>query len=674
LGLPDLYDINYTAKPAPVGKYCLMASGSSGGNPMGSIPAHMCAWCKAQIGWITPTEISTAGSFTIDDVHTHATNCSYKVSIPESLEHFFITNRWMDADIQFAGMPARFDGGLLVYHVDDNYSSSNDGRSDFWRVIIEDATPGDGYDLANGGFGASVNDNFGRFTDPNTDSNYHDSGITLYDISHQGEQMSFSVSFSSVLMLRDYQLVSLGGNRYALNLSIENITHIPAANLNLDISTTAGNVTFENSQVELGSVNPNTTVSTLTPFIFKTTDDVSGFATFTIVASGPSFQGKNIPFSVPINPARVLLVDDDHTKGAEANLDQYWLEGMDQTGISYQVWTTWQNEYPRTGMMNVYDLIVWCDGKGTSAVPKSPGALDIIEDYLDSGGDLIWSSQEFLFAEYGMPDDQDHILTEPGDFAREYLHILELEHDEYFYHATGVAGTITEGMNLELVDVISEDPTGEIGTFYWWPDEFITDGTCISILAAGDHEWPYANDPDSNWTDDQVDNALINESCAMLYQGQHRIMFMAASLHGITTNEASTPNTRQEFFSRIFTWFGVTPSEPGLDIDVNDPMLLAGDLCHVTLKVFNPGPARSVNTFVAMEAYGLWLFGPTWTEEASFYPMDLLAANTLIFDIFPEFAWPAGAGAGSVTMWSVMLDGDTGAMLGNYDFTPLSWM
>jgi len=675
LGLPDLYDINYTTKPAPIGKYCLMAEGSSGGNPRGSIPGHMSAWCRSQVGWITPTEITSAGTYTIDDVHTHSTNCSYSISIPESKESFFITNRWMDADIHFAGLPARFKGGLLIYHVDDNYSFSNDGRNDFWHVIIEDGTPGDNYDLANAGFGAPDPDSFGRFTDPNTDGNYHASGITISNISAMAESMTFDVAFSPVILLRDYNLIPLGGNRFSLSVTVENVTDYPADNLNLNVATTAGNVSFTTDQVVLGSLAGHEKTTQSTPFVFETTDDISDFATFTIVASGPSFQGKDIPFTIPVNPARILLVDDDHTKGADADLDQYWQEGLDQTGISYQVWTTWKNEYPWTGMLNVFDLVIWCDGKGTSAVPKADGALAIIEDYLDSGGDLLWSSQEFLFAQYGMgPDDQDHILTEEGDFAREYLHILELEHDEYFYHATGVAGTITDGMNLELIDVVSEDPTGETGTFYWWPDEFVTDGSCIPILKAGNHEWPYANDAPESWTDDQADNALINETCAMLYQGQHRIMFMSASFHGITTNSAASPNTRQEFLSRVLAWFGITPSEPGLDIDVNSPMLLAGDPCHVTLKLFNPGAARSVNTFIAMEVYGQWLFGPGWTEDVTPYPMDLLASNTMTVDVFPVFDWPAGVGAGTITMWSVMVDADTGAMLGNYDFTPLSWM
>jgi len=678
LGLPDLYDINYTSKPAPVGKYCIMASGSSGGNPMGSTPAHMSAWCKTQVGFADLTEITTPGTYTVNDVNTHATGSAYTIAVPDSLESFLVTNRWMDAPIQFAGMPARFKGGLLIYHVDDTYDFSNDGRTDFWHVVIEDAVPGDGYDLANGGFAAGVNDNFGRFTDPNTDGNHHPSGITVYDVTAMGEQMSFKVAFSPVMLMRDYQLISLGGNRYALNVTLENVSQIAANNLVLDIATDATNVTFEVSHLDLGTVAANSMATTGNSFVFQTTDNISSFETVTITSTGTDFQGKPIPITIPINPAKVLLVDDDNTKGAASDVEQYWMEGLDPTGIEYQVWETWTLDFPASGMLNAYDLVIWCDGTSTQTVPKHNGnGLEIIEQYLDAGGDLIWSSQEFLYSEYPMKgDDDDHFLTEPGDFAREYLHILELEHDEYFYNVTGVPGTFTDGMNLGLVDMVSGDPTGQTeGEYNWWPDEFLTDGTCIPILTSNGHEWPYPQTGDyyDYFQDDLVDDVLVQGTCAMVHQGQHRLMFMAAPLHGITTDPAASPNTRQEFLRDILNWFGVSLTEPGLDIDVNDPEILAGDTCHVTLKLFNPGTTRSVNTFIAMEAYGDWFFGPGWTTEATFYPMDIESGTTTL-DVFPAFEWPSGAGAGHVTFWSVMLDGGTGNMLGNYDYTPLTWM
>jgi M6 family metalloprotease-like protein len=56
LDLPDLYD--YGGDSAGVGNFCLMAGGSWNGN-YGTQPAHMSAWCKKILGWLTPTTLTT---------------------------------------------------------------------------------------------------------------------------------------------------------------------------------------------------------------------------------------------------------------------------------------------------------------------------------------------------------------------------------------------------------------------------------------------------------------------------------------------------------------------------------------------------------------------------------------------------------------------------------------
>ena len=672
LGLPDLYDTAYSTKPSPVSKYCLMADGSSGGNPYGSKPSHLCGWGKAQLGWITPTVITQPGNWTIGAIQTHATNNSYIIDIPDSLEYFFIENRWMDAVLKFEGLPARFEGGFLIYHVDDTNTWSNDGTKPFWHVMIEDATPGDNHDLADGGFSADVNPTFGRTTDPNSAGNYHPSGITINNISAKGETMSFSTSFEPVLMLKDYFIQPLGNDRYSLAVTLENITDFAASNLEMIIATAAPNVTFETSLVQLGTI-PAHQQGTSGNFIFRTTDDVTSFAAFTVKARSTGYEGDNITFTIPVNPARVLIVDEDNTKAVQGTVDLFWTEALDLTAIDYQVWSVWTNNIPFSSMLKLYDVVIWCDGISTNSTPKAGGSLDVIKEFLDSGGDLIWSSHEFLYSQYKYPNDNDYVVTKAGEFTHDYLHILTLEQDEYIYSATGVAGTITGDMNLQFTDVFSDDPTGQTGDYNWWPDEFTTDGTCIPILTAGNHWFPPGSDPE--WQEDALpeNNMLQNATCAMLHQGQYRLMFMSVPLHGLPTDAGQHPNTRQEFLTRILGWFGLTENNPGLDIDVNTPMLEAGDTCHLTLKIGNPGPAIDLQLFIALEAYGQWLFGPSWSEAVNYYPTSMPAGDRIMMDVFPPFAWPSGAGAGTVNFWTVALNAANGQMVGNYDFTPLSW-
>lgn len=666
LGLPDLYDINYTNKPTPVGVYCLMASGSSGGNPMGSRPAHPSGWCKSALGWVTPTVITEPGNFTINAIQTHTTQNSYRIDIPDSDEYFLLANRWMDAPLQFEGIPKRFLGGLLIYHVDDSITGSNDGNNEFWRVVIEDAGADTPRDLADAGFSAATSTEFGRFTNPNTSGNRHPSGLTVRNVSTRGEQMSFSVDFEPVLMLKNYSIQPLGNKRFSLSITLENITTIQTDNLELIIATAAQNVTFESGVATLGTIGPNKT-ATSSPFIFRTTDDVTSFESFTVKAQSSTYEGDNISFTIPVNPARILLVDDDHTKGMDYNIEVLWKEGLDLTPIDYQVWKVWNQGLPFITMIQLYDLVIWCDGILQQATPRAGQSLDLIAEYLDKGGDMIWSSHEFLYSQYGYPA---YTETKPGDFAREYLRILELEQDEFFYEGFGVQGTITQGMHLRLEDVYSVDPDAYTPSDYnWWPDEFITDDTCIPILTAGDRNFP-PGAPDDWKTEESM---LQNATCAMLHQGQYRLMFMSVGLHGISLDPADHPNTRQEFLNRIFAWFGITDHSPGLDIDVNSPMFEAGDTCHVTCKIVNPGPSIDLQLYIAMEAYGLWLFGPAWNETVNHYPLSIPAGDQTMIDVFPPFAWPSGAGSGTVTFWSVMLNAANGQMVGNYDFTPFNW-
>jgi|GEM_PF-1498258 len=57
LGLPDLYDT--ASDKSVVGKWCLMDAGCWAGTPPGSNPAHLSAWCKQLLGWVTPVTITS---------------------------------------------------------------------------------------------------------------------------------------------------------------------------------------------------------------------------------------------------------------------------------------------------------------------------------------------------------------------------------------------------------------------------------------------------------------------------------------------------------------------------------------------------------------------------------------------------------------------------------------
>ena len=84
LGLPDLY--NTATHKTILGPWELMDKGSWNGNPPGSSPAHMTAWDKIQLGFISGSQLATVNpgvtsTFTVDPTEI-ASNGVHAIEIP----------------------------------------------------------------------------------------------------------------------------------------------------------------------------------------------------------------------------------------------------------------------------------------------------------------------------------------------------------------------------------------------------------------------------------------------------------------------------------------------------------------------------------------------------------------------------------------------------------------
>lgn len=125
LGLPDLYDYDYDSYG--LGRWSLMAAGSWNDN--GNTPAHMSAWEKTQLGWLTPQNITKQQI----DIPTVSSNpVAYRLPLESSYEYFLIENR------QQEGFDAALPGfGLLIYHVDE--SMPNNDNQYHYKVALEQA-------------------------------------------------------------------------------------------------------------------------------------------------------------------------------------------------------------------------------------------------------------------------------------------------------------------------------------------------------------------------------------------------------------------------------------------------------------------------------------------------------------------------------------------------------
>ena len=119
LSLPDLYNTN--TGQSILGPWELMDKGAWNGNPPGTSPAHMTAWGKIQLGYISGPTLATAqdrttSTYTVDPTEIASTNI-HAIKIPLALpsQYYLVEVR---AQIGFdTALPA---AGVLITIVDDN--------------------------------------------------------------------------------------------------------------------------------------------------------------------------------------------------------------------------------------------------------------------------------------------------------------------------------------------------------------------------------------------------------------------------------------------------------------------------------------------------------------------------------------------------------------------------
>jgi M6 family metalloprotease-like protein len=120
LGLPDLYDTDGSSEG--IGRWSLMAGGSwNYTTTPGDTPAHLDAWSKYYLGWVTPTLVDkTLTSEAIEAASTAADVYRLFGGTPTSGEYFLVENR---QKTNFdAGLPGE---GLLIWHIDGDSIANN---------------------------------------------------------------------------------------------------------------------------------------------------------------------------------------------------------------------------------------------------------------------------------------------------------------------------------------------------------------------------------------------------------------------------------------------------------------------------------------------------------------------------------------------------------------------
>ena len=199
-GLPDLYDTDYSSEG--LGDWSIMAGGSwNGALGLGDSPSFPDAWCQFQMGFLTPTNVTSA---LLDHSINNAENNSEAYRLwtngATNSEYYLVQNRQQTSyDTYLPG------SGVLIYHVDESVTTSNthewypgDTANGHYLVALEQA---DGLynlernmnrgDMGDPYPGSSLNRNFTSTSIPN--SNAYSSvstNVSVRNISNSSSVMS----------------------------------------------------------------------------------------------------------------------------------------------------------------------------------------------------------------------------------------------------------------------------------------------------------------------------------------------------------------------------------------------------------------------------------------------------------------------------------------------------
>ena len=193
LGLPDLYDTGGDSSGA--GSFCLMANGAWNGSA-GSSPAHPSAWCKKELAWTAPVQISTAGAYNLSRAEDTGTAYLLRGDGFPAAEYFLVENR------QGQGFDAGLPGslrGALIWHVDESVAN-NDDQAHYMVALMQ----ADGLEQLEAGASNGDDSDYYRlgsntsFSDATTPDSKSYAGLKLdlllWDVSASSRTMTFSLT------------------------------------------------------------------------------------------------------------------------------------------------------------------------------------------------------------------------------------------------------------------------------------------------------------------------------------------------------------------------------------------------------------------------------------------------------------------------------------------------
>lgn len=535
-GLPDLYDTDNSSEG--LGNWCLMAGGTYGGNGSSShTPVHMSAWCKAELGWVTPINITTAiDALTVPNVEQNPIVYKMWRNGTSTTQYFLIENRQkMGFDINL------YDSGFLIYHVDETrQGNTNENR---YLVDLEQA---DGFRHLNLGQGR------GDAGDPFPGS----TGNTRFDVNSKPNSKDYNLANTYVsvrnihkngnTMVGDFDI----GTRPFIGLDSIYITEINPENGRVEAGET-GTVNFL-----LTNLNPTNSANTIVRFFIDEPDiqinqneyssALNGLATQTFsinsaITVSPNFQSKEIKLRYEVIGEYNSISDSVYiTIGIPGILI---LSKADNQSISdyYKSSLLELNKYYEESFLNSpqylseRSAIILLSGKSSLAM-FTQNEIDSLTNYINNGGKVFFTGQNI--AEY--------LHTSYPDFLHNTIGINWVQNvGPLTRHAYGITSDI---FGSQFIDI---RVNGFDGANNQTKADVIESNGSFNLSLTYNNN---GTNPAGGWITKPNDG---------------KIFFLGFGFEAINNNESTI--TRTQILNKILNWFGIpTNIEDNDNLTIND--------------------------------------------------------------------------------------------------------
>jgi|GEM_PF-7073543 len=215
-----------------------------------------------------------------------------------------------------------------------------------------------------------------------------------------------------------------------------------------------------------------------------------------------------------VPPLAILLVDDD---GGDT-YETYYENAITSAGYSFDEWKVNETGSPTIDNLSAYSIVIWFTSEQYSSVLTEDDENTLMQ-YLDAGGNLFLSSQDYLYGAGGI-----------DTFGANYLHI----------------GDYAEDIGTTFVDNVTGNPisAGQGHVALTYPGSF-SDYTDLLL-------------PDSSPGADMVFTGDVGYPVAIQYTGSFKTVFFAFAF------EALPPANATAVMGNLISYFAEMPTTASL--------------------------------------------------------------------------------------------------------------